>query len=189
MNVCVFGASSEYIDKIYLETAKHLGSLLAEKNYGVIFGAGKYGVMGKVAKGVSEKNGTLIGVSPRFFIEDDVIYDNCTELIFTDTMRERKAIMEDRADAFIICAGGIGTFEEFFEVITLKQLGQHNKPIIIYNVNNYYNSLIDMLNNSVNQKFMSNNCNKLYTIAKNENEIIEQIEKYVPFSYNKYKTQ
>lgn len=187
MNICVFGSSSEHIDKIYLESAKNLGKFLAEKNYGVIFGAGKYGVMGETAKGVSEKNGVLIGVSPRFFIEDDVIYDKCTELIFTDTMRERKAIMEEKADAFVICAGGIGTFEEFFEVITLKQLNRHNKPIIIYNINGYYNPLIAMLQNAVDQKFMSAFCNKLYTVAENEQEIIEQIEKYVPFTYNKYK--
>ena len=116
----------------------------------------------------------------------DVLYDKCTELIFTETMRERKGIMEDRSDAFIICAGGMGTFEEFFEVLTLKQLEQHTKPIIIYNVKGYYDSMINMLNFAVKENFMSDDCNKLYTVANTEEEVFEQLESYVAYSYNKY---
>ena len=101
-------------------------------------------------------------------------------------MRERKGIMEDRSDAFIICAGGMGTFEEFFEVLTLKQLEQHTKPIIIYNVKGYYDSIINMLNFAVKENFMSDDCNKLYTVANTEEEVFEQLESYVAYSYNKY---
>lgn len=186
MNICVFGSSSEDIDREFLDTAKNLGKELAKRGNGVVFGAGKYGVMGATARGVSTENGTLIGVSPKFFLEMDVLYEDCTELIYTETMRERKGIMEDKSDAFIICAGGMGTFEEFFEVLTLKQLRRHSKPIIIYNVKGYYDPMIAMLDNAVKNGFMTDNCNRLYTVAKTEQEVFEQLDNYVPFTYNKY---
>lgn len=186
MVICVFGSSSERIDREYLDTAESLAISIVKKGHDVVFGAGKYGVMGATARGVSAENGRLIGVSPEFFKEMDVLYDGCTELIFTETMRERKGIMEDRSDAFIICAGGMGTFEEFFEVLTLKQLERHTKPIIIYNVKGYYDSMLGMLDNAVKQNFMSDDCNKLYTVANTEEEVFEQLENYVSYSYNKY---
>ncbi|MEE1318132.1 MAG: TIGR00730 family Rossman fold protein [Ruminococcus sp.] len=186
MNICVFGSSSEDIDREFLDTAKNLGKELAKRGNGVVFGAGKYGVMGATARGVSTENGTLIGVSPKFFLEMDVLYEDCTELIYTETMRERKGIMEDKSDAFIICAGGMGTFEEFFEVLTLKQLRRHSKPIIIYNVKGYYDPMIAMLDNAVKNGFMTDDCNRLYTVAETEQEVFEQLDNYVPFTYNKY---
>ena len=186
MVICVFGSSSERIDREYLDTAESLAKSIVKKGHDVVFGAGKYGVMGATARGVSAENGRLIGVSPEFFKEMDVLYDGCTELIFTETKRERKGIMEDRSDAFIICAGGMGTFEEFFEVLTLKQLERHTKPIIIYNVKGYYDSMLGMLDNAVQQNFMSDDCNKLYTVANTEEEVFEQLENYVSYSYNKY---
>lgn len=186
MNICVFGSSSEIIDKKYLTSAESLGKRIAENGDTMIFGAGKFGVMGAAARGAVAAGGKIIGVSPKFFEELDVIYEKCTELIYTDTMRERKAIMEYKSDVFIICAGGIGTFEEFFEVITLKQLHRHSKQIIIYNVGGYYNYLLDMMQNAVDEKFMSNECNKLYTVAETEEQVFEQIKNYVPYSYNKY---
>lgn len=186
MNICVFGSSSDRIDKEYLNTAEHLGKTLAQKGHNVVFGAGEYGVMGAVARGVTSENGKLIGVSPKFFLEMDVIYGKCTELIYTETMHERKGIMEDKSDAFIICAGGMGTFEEFFEVLTLKQLRRHSKPIIVYNVKGYYNPMIAMMNNAVEEKFMTDDCNRLYTVANTEEEVFAQLENYVSYSYNKY---
>lgn len=185
--VCVFGSSSESIDREFLDSAEHLGSSLAKHGYSVVFGAGRYGVMGAAARGVTAENGKLIGVSPKFFIDMNVLVDNAYDMVFTDTMRERKAYMEDNSGAFIICAGGIGTFEEFFEVLTLKQLGRHKKPIIIYNVLGYYNELIDMMNASVEKGFMSKNVNKLYSVANTEEEVFEQLEHYKEFTYNKYK--
>lgn len=185
--ICVFGSSSESIEKDFLDSAEHLGATLAKRGYSVITGAGKYGVMGAVARGVTAENGRLIGVSPKFFIELDVLVDNADKMVFTDTMRERKAYMEDNSDAFIICAGGIGTFEEFFEVLTLKQLGQHKKPIIFYNRNGYYNELIEMMNTSVKKRFMTDNVNKLYSVAESEEEVFDMLDNYKEFLYNKYK--
>lgn len=186
MNICVFGSSSDSIDKKYLDSAESLGRAIAEKGHSMIFGAGKYGVMGASARGVAQKGGTLIGVVPTFFLELDVLFSQTTETVFTETMRERKAIMEDRADAFVICAGGMGTFEEFFEVLTLKQLHQHTKPIVVYNVNGYYDSMLAMMRNAVDEHFMTEDCNLLYTVAKTEEEVFEQLENYVPYSYDKY---
>lgn len=183
--ICVFGSSSESIDRDFLDSAEHLGGSLAEKNYSVVFGGGKYGVMGAVARGVTAKGGKLIGVSPEFFIKMEVLFEP-TEMIYTETMRERKAIMEDTSDAFIICAGGIGTFEEFFEVLTLKQLGVHSKPMIIYNYKGYYDELIAMMNASVGKRFMSDKVNLLYSVAATEEEVFEQLENYREFHYNKY---
>lgn len=186
MNICVFGSSSDRINGEYLSSAEHLGSSLAKKGHTVVFGAGKYGVMGAVARGVSSEGGRLIGVSPKFFMEMDVLYENTTETIFTDTMRERKNAMEEMSNAFIVCAGGMGTFEEFFEVLTLKQLFQHTSPIIVYNVRGCYNPMLEMFNKSIEEGFMTDECKKLFTIAETEEQVFEQLENYEPFSYDKY---
>ena len=186
MKICVYGAASDKINDKYKEAGKLLGEKLAKRGHGLVFGAGDNGVMGSVARGVYEQGGELIGVSPRFFNVDGILFGHCTELIYTETMRERKAIMEDKSDVFIICAGGIGTFEEFFEVLTLKQLHRHSKQIIVYNVDGYYDSMLAMMQNAVDEKFMSDDCNRLYTVASTEKQVFEQINNYVPYSYNKY---
>ena len=185
--ICVFGSSSESIDRRYLAVAEELGAFLAKKNCGVVYGAGKYGIMGAVSRGVMAENGELFAVSPDFFIDLDVLNRDYGELVLTPTMRERKAIMEDKADAFIICAGGIGTLEEFFEVITLKQLGRHDKPIIILNTLGFYDSMIDMMEQSVAQRFMSEKVHRLYSVADTIDEMWDQLENYKAFSYNKYR--
>lgn len=184
--ICVFGSSSEQIDRSYLRTAEELGKQLAQRDYGVIFGAGKYGIMGAVSRGVIAEGGSLLGISPDFFVELNVLVEDYGELILTPTMRERKALMEDKADAFVICAGGIGTLEEFFEVITLKQLGRHQKPIIILNTNGFYDPMIEMMDKSVKDNFMSQNVHKLYTVVDTIDEVFEKLENYVAFGYNKY---
>ena len=185
MKICVFGSSSEAIEPEFLRSAEHLGASIARRGAGVIFGTGKYGVMGAVARGVRSEGGGLIGVSPEFFKDFNVLVDY-GELVFTETMRERKAYMEDNADAFIICAGGIGTFEEFFEVLTLKQLGRHKKPIVIYNVRGYYDHLLGMMDASVSEKFMTSDVKRLFSVAENEAEVFEQLDRYEEYHYNKY---
>ena len=137
MNICVFGASSSIIDEKYIRDVEELGKSLAGRGHNLIYGAGASGLMGAVARGAYEKGGNIVGVVPDFFHDEDMgvdgrLYKNCTEMVITESMRERKHIMEDRADAFIIVPGGIGTFEEFFEVLTLKQLARHAKPIVLF---------------------------------------------------------
>ena len=112
--------------------------------------------MGAVARGAHAKGGKTIGVCPSFFNVDGALFVDCSEMIYTETMRERKQLLEEMSDAFIVTPGGIGTFDEFFEIYTLRQLGVHRKPIVIYNTDGYYDSLIEMLNNAIDKKFMPN---------------------------------
>jgi len=178
MNICVYGASSNAIDKIYLETAEKVGMKIAQSGHGIVFGGGASGVMGAVAKGADSFGGNIIGVAPSFFNVDGILYDNCTEFIYTDTMRERKQIMEDRSDAFIMMPGGIGTFEEFFEILTLKQLGRHGKAIAVYNCNGYYNDLQEMLDKAISQNFMKESCKNLCEFFVDIDKMISYIENY-----------
>ncbi len=178
MKICVFGAASNKIDKSYILAAEKLGERMAERGHTLVFGAGAHGLMGASARGAYRKNGEIIGVIPSFFKEESIeeIYENCTELIYTETMAERKSKMEDLADAFIILPGGIGTFEEFFQVLTLKQLGRHTKPIAIYNINNYYSHMEKMLVNAVEEAFLTSDGKDLYYYDTNEEELLAHIE-------------
>lgn len=185
MKICVYCASSETIDKSFIKAGEDFGSLLAENNHTLVFGAGKYGVMGAVARGVHKNGGKILGVVPYFFDDYDVIFADC-ELVRTETMRERKQIMEDSSDAFVMMPGGIGTFEEFFEILTLKQLRRHSKPIAVYNVNNYYDELLKMLDAAIKKGFMSEACRNLMFVSSDPQEIIDYFANYKPFEYDKY---
>ncbi len=135
--------------------------------------------MGASADGAASENGEIIGIVPSFFIElHHALHNGCTETIYTETMRERKGKMEDLADAFIICPGGIGTYEEFFEVYTLKQLQQLDKPICIFNVNGYYDPLIELLHKTVDLHFMSQSCMDLVMISDSIPQMLDYIAGY-----------
>ena len=140
MRICVYGAASPSIDAEYIAKVEELGKIMAKRGHSLVFGGGKNGLMGAVARGVHDNGGEILGVIPTFFIEQsaEVLYEHCDKVVETETMRERKQIMEDNADAFIVVPGGIGTYEEFFEILTSKQLCRHNKPIAIYNVLGFY---------------------------------------------------
>ena len=184
MNVCIYGASSNAIDKIFLDTAYSLSASLAKRGHTLVFGGGANGVMGATARGANDNGGKMIGVAPTFFTVDGVLYDNCTEFIYTETMRDRKKILEDKSDAFIIAAGGIGTMDEFFEILTLKQLEQHDKPIVIYNVNGFYDDLLAMLQKTADKNFMKHKSLELYSVFDNEDDIIDYIENYKPQDFD-----
>ncbi|MCH5320593.1 MAG: TIGR00730 family Rossman fold protein [Eubacterium sp.] len=178
MNICVFGAASSEIDKKYKDAVEHMGERLAQEGHNLVFGAGTHGLMGAAARGFKKGGGRITGVIPTFFKEADVevIYNDCDDLIFTETMHERKAKMEELADAFIITPGGIGTFEEFFEVLTLKQLGRHKKAIAIYNIDGYYDSLQVMLEHLIKERFLKENCKMLYSCFSDLESMIDYIQ-------------
>lgn len=182
MNICVYGAASSLINDSYIEAGKDLGRRMVERGHGLVFGGGQNGMMGALARGVHEKNGYILGVIPEFFHEGgaEVSYKECTEYIYTDTMRERKRLLEEKSDAFIISPGGIGTLDEFFEILTLKQLGRHNKAIAMYNINGFYNELDMMMNTSIAEKFITDDCKDLYKVFNNADEMLDYIEKYDP---------
>ena len=161
MNLCMFGASSAEIGDSYIEAAYALGKEMAKRGYRLVYGGGATGLMGAAARGVHEAGGELTGVAPKFFDQEGVLYKAWGELVFTETMRQRKQKMEDMSQGFIVVPGGIGTYEEFFEILTLKQLGRHEKPIAIYNINGYYDSIRAMLEKTVDEGFMAEKCLKL----------------------------
>ncbi len=154
MNICLFGASSDDIKKEYLLAARRFGEELADRGHTLYFGGGAHGVMGEAARGAASRGGKLVGIAPKFFDTDGVLFRDCTDFIFTETMRERKAQLEDAADAFAVLPGGIGTYEEFFEVLVLCQLGQMKKPIAVYNVCGCYDALRSLLVSTVTDGFM-----------------------------------
>lgn len=178
MKICVYGAASSEIDKSFLEAGEELGRQIVERGHGLVFGGGANGMMGAVARGVHEKNGYLLGIAPGFFNVDGVSYEHCTEFIHTDTMRERKRLLDEKSNAFIVSPGGVGTFDEFFEILTLKQLGRHNKPIVIWNLNNYYENFENMMQVSVDKRFIPDDCRSLYYVCNTIDEIFEYIENY-----------
>ena len=180
MNICVYGASSDIIDAAYLAAGENLGVSMAKRGHGLVFGGGTAGMMGAVARGMTEGGGYILGVAPGFFNVDGVLYEHCSEFIYTETMRQRKQIMEDRADAFVMTPGGIGTFEEFFEILTLRQLGQHKKPIAILNTNGYYDAMLSMLETAVAQQFMKKACLDLYGIFTDNDALLDYLETYKP---------
>ena len=183
MIICIYGASSNEIDKSFIDAGEQLGAAIATKKHSVIFGGGASGLMGAVARGAKSKNGTIIGISPSFFNVDGILYSDCTEMIFTKTMRKRKQLLEEKSDAFIITPGGVGTFDEFFEIFSLRQLGVIQKPIVIFNTNGYYNSLFDMLNNTIDKYFMPSTNMDLLFITDDPIEAVTYIENYKPSDY------
>ena len=178
MNICIYGASSNKIDISFMQSAENLGEKLASRGHTLVFGGGTNGLMGAVARGFSKKDGKIIGIAPSFFNVDGVLYDKCDEFIYPDTMRKRKELMENMSDAFIMTPGGVGTFDEFFEILTIKQLGLHSKPIAIFNINGYFNNLIATLNSAVDTKFMDSRTIDLCPVFEDENELITYLENY-----------
>lgn len=176
MNVCLYGASSTEIGEPYITATETLGEMLACRGHSLVYGAGGAGLMGAAARGMKRGGGYVVGVVPSFLKVDGVLFDGCDEMIFTDTMRERKQIMEERADAFVVTPGGIGTYEEFFEIYTLKQLGQLHKPIVIFNVNGYFDDMLAMLRRTVDERFMREASLSLIAIADTPEIVLARLE-------------
>ena len=178
MEICVFGAASVLIDKKYLVEVEKMGEYLAKRGHNLVFGAGGTGCMGAASRGFKKGGGTIHGVVPSFFKEDldEFVNWECDKMTLTETMRERKGIMEDEADAFIITPGGIGTFEEFFEILTLKQLGRLKKPIAVFNVFGYYDSLNDAIEHSISTGFIKPTCRELFKSFDNIEEMAQYVE-------------
>ncbi len=177
MNICLYGASSTEIAQEYIIATEELGELLAREGCSLVYGAGGAGLMGAAARGMKRGGGYVVGVVPSFLKVDGILFDGCDEMIFTDTMRQRKQIMEERADAFIVAPGGIGTYEEFFEIYTLKQLGQLNKPIVVFNINGYFNEMLAMLRRTVDERFMREASMELIKVGDTPRAILDCIAK------------
>ncbi len=180
MNVCVFGSASDKIDAKFIEAGERLGENLAKRGHKLVFGAGAQGMMGAVARGFKKGDGKVLGIIPKFFEEkgyEGIFYES-DRLVYTQSMSERKMTMSNMCDAYIIVPGGIGTFEEFFEVLTLKQLGVHRKAIVVFDMFGYYKEMNQMMDASIQKEFVKDECEKLYATFSTEEEVINYIENY-----------
>ena len=174
--ICVYCASSTQINPVYFEEAEKLGELLAENNLQLVYGGGSVGLMGRIADTMLENGGKVIGVIPQFMCEQEWNHNGLNELIVTETMHERKEKMAFMSDAAVALPGGCGTFEELLEVITWKQLGIFTKPIIIVNINGYYDPLIAMLHKAIDEKFMRELHRGIWTVVNSADEVIPAIK-------------
>ena len=180
--ICVFCASSKAVDRVYHETATDLGHRIGQLGLDLIYGGASIGLMGAVARGVHDKGGRVVGVIPEFFrkIDKTIEYANADELIVTKDMRNRKAIMDGRSDAFIALPGGIGTLEEAMEIISMKQLGLTDKPLAFINTNNFYDGLISNLQKMVDLKFVKASTLELFTVCPDPASALHFILAYHP---------
>lgn len=191
MKICIYGASSNSIDEEYLKAGMELGQEMAMRGHELVFGGGNTGLMGAVARGMragaeteagaaaassGASGAKILGIAPHFFNKPGVLYQHCTELIFTEDMRQRKERMEKEAEGFIMTPGGIGTYEEFFEILTLKQLGRHDKPIAILNTNGYYDEIAALLAKTAEKGFMKHACLDLYYISDAPKKLLNYLE-------------
>ena len=172
----MYGSSSPELEQLYYDKAHELGRLMALRGHSLVFGGGDQGLMGACVRGLESEGGKSIGVAPRFFDLPGILHMESSEFIFTDDMRERKRIMVELADAFMILPGGVGTYEEFFETFTLKQLGQLNKPIAVLNVEGYFDVLKAIMDQSMDKGFMKRECGSLYGIFEGPDELLDYIE-------------
>ncbi len=176
--ICVFCGSSDGNDLAITDAAQKMGEIFAERNITLVYGAAKIGVMGTIAKSVLDNKGKVIGIIPSFLKKKEVVHLGLTELITTQNMHERKLKMQEESDGFIALPGGMGTLEELFEIITWLQLGLHQKPIGLLNINGFYNELLKMLETMVRKGFLSLNNYNLLLVDSNPENLLKKMEEF-----------
>ncbi len=165
MDICVFGASSNHLDQVFFTEAEQFGRLAAQAGHRIVFGGGADGLMGACARGALSAGGTVLGIAPRMFDEPGFLLRDCSQLIFTESMAERKEKMLGMSDAFVALPGGIGTMDEFFEAITLKQLGVLKGSLVLLNTGGFYDTFLTFLREMADKGFMSKACLSLLRVC------------------------
>lgn len=178
--ISVFCGSSIGASKTYTEEAERLGTLLANEGLTLVYGGARVGIMGTVASAVLKAGGEVIGVIPKMLMEREIAHTELTELIVVNSMHERKAKMEELSDGFIALPGGPGTMEEFFEVYTWAQLGEHQKPIGMLNSNNYYDKLLTFFHHMIDEQFLKPEYQSMIIVEKDPHQLIEKFRNYEP---------
>lgn len=178
-SICVFCASSDVVDACYFDAAAELGAEIARRNYSLVYGGTSVGLMRAVAHAVHAASGHVIGIIPEAIRDMGIAYETADELIVTRTMGERKAKMHERSQAFVVLPGGVGTLEEFFEVLTLRQLKYHDKPIVLLNVNGFFDPLLELFEHLYAGGFARAE-HSLYHVAATAAEALESVENYRP---------
>jgi uncharacterized protein (TIGR00730 family) len=175
-NICVYcGASNRASDR-YKQAAQDVGRILAEHKMGLVYGGGRMGLMGMVANSVLEHGGRAVGIIPKHLQDREERHDNLDELHIVETMHARKQMMVDRSDAFLILPGGYGTLDEAFEILTWKQLGLHNKPIIFLNIYNFWSPLKELKQHLFEESFIKGDDLKLFSIIDTIDQIIPTLK-------------
>lgn len=182
--ICVYGAASNEVSDRFKEAVRELGRRMAEHGYGLVYGGGSCGLMGAVAKGVAEGNGSVIGVVPDFMNEFEEI-NVLGETRFVKTLSERKDMMESLSDAFIVLPGGIGTMDEFFQAVTQNYLRRYRKPVILFNLDGFYDSLILFLQEMVKQKCLKQETLNSLVVANSVQEVMDKMALLEHWKYTK----
>ena len=172
-NVCVYSASSTKIAPVYFAAAEELGRLLAKRGINLINGAGSIGLMAATSNASLQAGGTVTGVIPRFMVEQGWHHLGLTRLVETETMHERKQLMAQMSDAVIALPGGCGTMEELLEIITWKQLGLFLNPIVVLNIDGFYDPLLEMLQRAIDGRFMRPEHRGIWQVATTPEEAVE----------------
>ena len=178
--ICAYCSSSTAVDAVYIEAARALGVQIARRGWALIYGGGHMSLMGALARAAQEGGGHVTGVIPAALHRGGHGYRAADELLVTGDLRDRKALMESRSDAFITLPGGFGTLEEALEIITLKQLGDHNKAIVFLNVNGFFDPLFAMFERLFAERFAKETFRQLYHIAPDAEGALAYIEAYQP---------
>ena len=178
--ICVYSSSSDALADEYYRDAKALGEMIAQRHYHLVYGGARIGLMGAVATAVKENHGKVTGIIPQKIHQMGIAFDLADELLVTPDLRERKARMEEKADAFIALPGGFGTLEETLEVMTLKQLRYHSKPIIFLNTLGFYNPLLEFFEQVYQGHFAKPDYRLLYHIAPDVPSIFQYLDTYQP---------
>jgi uncharacterized protein (TIGR00730 family) len=176
--VCVFCGSSPGSRLEYSDKARELGHALAKNKIGLVYGGARIGMMGAVASAAMEANGEVIGVIPRDLVTKEVAYTGITDLKIVDSMHERKALMASLSDGFIALPGGLGTIEEFFEILTWAQLGIHKKPCGFLNVSGYYDKAIEFIDHAVQEQFIAPASRSLVLVDESPEGLLKKFEGY-----------
>ncbi len=178
--VCVYSSSSDAVAPHYVEAATALGALLAREKLTLVYGGGRVGLMGAVARSVHAHGGKVIGVIPHYLRKKEVAYEEADEFIITKDLRERKAVMEERADAFVALPGGFGTLEEILEILTLKQLEAHGKPVVFLNTNDFFAPLLVMFDRLYEEQFTKHAYRGHYHVADSPDGVLTHFNGYTP---------
>lgn len=180
--VCVYCASSEKSDPVFLDDARRLGEILAENSITTVYGGGAIGSMGRLAEGALSRQGKVIGVMPRFMQELEWDHKGLTELQVVENMRERKHLMLTDSDAAVALPGGSGTLEELMEAISLKRLGIYLQPIVVVNTRGFYDSLLDLLQRCIDERFMDARHAAMWQVAGGPEDVLPAIRRSPPWT-------
>ncbi|MAO63570.1 MAG: TIGR00730 family Rossman fold protein [Balneola sp.] len=177
-NICVYCGSRKGNNPKFPELAKQAGREIAHRDWGVVYGGGKIGMMGELANAALTEGGEVVGVIPTHLKDREVAHKGLTDLHETQDMHTRKALMESLSDAFLVLPGGFGTLDEFFEILTWRQLGLHNKPIFLLNSEGYFDGLVQYTENAVKHEFIHKESLSLFHVCEDLESCFQQLERF-----------